>query len=144
MWSCLEKHWVIETYSFLSRQFNLHWRQIIAIKALKHVAQAFGAIVLASKRLPSLHEDVSGIRTESTSSAAIGNAACNVFLQKNYMLIWYYYQKKMGSSILIDLKMQYRFLTVVIMETSETEPADKGAARGLIQRTPKPTQHRNN
>lgn len=26
-------------------QFNLHWRQIIAIKALKHIAQAFGVIV---------------------------------------------------------------------------------------------------
>lgn len=125
MWSCLDKHKVIETYSFLSRQFNLHWRQIIAIKALKHVAEAFGAILLASKRLPLLHEDVSGIRIESTSSAAVAKAACNVFLQKNYILIWYYYLKKMGSSILIDLKMQYRFLTIVIMETSETERLTK-------------------
>lgn len=30
--------------------------------------------------------------------------------------------------------MQYRFLTIAVTETGETETAHKGAARGLIQR----------
>lgn len=51
--------------------------------------------------------------------------------------------KKTGSNILIDVKMQYRFLSIAVMEIGETELTHKGAARGLIQRAPKPTQHRN-
>lgn len=38
--------------------------------------------------------------------------------------------------------MAYRFLTITVMEISETELAHKGAARGLIQRAPKLTQRR--
>jgi len=112
------------------------------MKALKHVAQAFGVILLASKRLPLLH-NISGIRIGSASSVAITNTACNAFLQNIDICISYYYLKKTGSNILIDLKMQYRFLTIAVMEISETETAHKGAARELIQRAPKPTQCRN-
>lgn len=34
--------------------------------------------------------------------------------------------------------MQYRFLTMAVMEISETEPTHKGIARGLMKSSPNP------
>lgn len=34
--------------------------------------------------------------------------------------------------------MQYRFLTMAVMEISETEPTHKGIARGLMKSSPHP------